>query len=125
VFLFRFILQVVAGALGLFLAKEFVPGVEIIDSVWTLVWCSLFLGLINAFIRPILNLITLPLRLITFGLFSLVINMAIIWAIDILFPELIIIGIAPLFYTTLIIWALSIIIPKLIPKRKPKIIQSP
>jgi hypothetical protein len=57
-------------------------------------------------------------------LFSLMINMAIIWAIDILFPELIIKGIAPLFYTTLIIWALSIIIPKLIPKRKPKIIQS-
>ena len=120
-FLFRFILQVVIGILGLFLAKEFVPGVEIVDSWQTLVWCGLFLGLINTFVRPILNLITLPLRLITFGLFGLLINMAIIWAIDILFPELIIIGIAPLFYTTLIIWALSIIIPKLIPKRKPKI----
>ena len=72
VFLFKFILQVVIGILGLFLAKEFVPGVEIIDSWQTLIWCGLFLGLINAFIRPILNLITLPLRLITFGLFSLI-----------------------------------------------------
>jgi putative membrane protein len=121
VFLFKLILQVVIGILGLFLAKEFVSGVEIVDSVWILIWCGLFLGLINTFIRPVLNLITLPLRLITFGLFSLVINMAIIWAIDIIFPELIIKGIAPLFYTTLIIWALSIIIPKLIPKRKRKI----
>lgn len=120
-FLFKLILQIIIGILGLFLAKEFVPGVEIVDSWQTLVWCGLFLGLINAFIRPVLNLITLPLRLITFGLFSLVINMAIIWAIDILLPELIIIGVAPLFYTTLIIWALSIIIPKLIPKRKAKV----
>ena len=120
-FLFKFILQVVAGVLGLFLAKEFVPGVEIAGSYQTLLWCGLFLGLINTFIRPALNLITLPLRLITFGLFGLVVNMAIIWAIDILSPELIIVGVAPLFWVTLIVWALSIIIPKLIPKRKPKI----
>jgi putative membrane protein len=121
VFLFKFILQVVVGVLGLFLAKEFVPGVEITDSYQTLLLCGLFLGLMNTFIRPVLNLITLPLRLITFGLFSLVINMAIIWVIDILFPELIIVGVAPLFWVTLIVWALSIIIPKLVPKRKPKL----
>ena len=119
--LFKLILQVIIGILGLFLAKEFVPGVEINDSWQTLLWCGLFLGLINTFVRPALNLITLPLRLITFGLFGLVINMAIIWVIDILFPELIIVGIAPLFYTALIICALSIIIPKLVPKRKAKI----
>lgn len=121
VLVFNLILQIIAGVMGLFLAKEFVNGVEITNSVWTLVWCGLFLGLINSFIKPILNLITLPLRIITFGLFGLLINMAIIWFIDIIFPELIIKGIAPLFWTTLIIWALSAIIPKLIPKRKPKI----
>ena len=118
---FNLILQIIAGIMGLFLAKEFVNGVEIINSAWILVWCGLFLGLINSFIKPILNLITLPLRIITFGLFGLLINMAIIWFIDIVFPELIIKGITPLFWTTLIIWALSAIIPKLIPKRKPKI----
>ena len=124
-FLVKFFLQFFSGVLGLFLAKEFLSEVDIIDSWQTLIWCGLFLGLINTFIRPLLNLITLPLRLITFGLFGLVVNMAIIWAVDILFPELIINGITPLFYTTLIIWALSAIIPKLMPKPRSKIKEQP
>lgn len=111
-------LQIITGILGLWLAAEFVSGVEITNSWSTLLWAGLILGLINFFIKPILNLIALPLRIITLGLFSLVINMGIIWMVDIIFPELIISGIVPLFYATLIVWALSILIPKFFPKKK-------
>ena len=111
-------LQIITGILGLWLAAEFVSGVEITNSWSTLLWAGLILGLINFFIKPILNLIALPLRIITLGLFSLVINMGIIWLVDIIFLELIISGIAALFYATLIVWALSILIPKFFPKKK-------
>jgi len=112
------ILRIIAGIIGIWLAAQFVPGVEIIDSWQTLIWAGLVLGLINYFVKPILNLITLPLRIITLGLFSLVINMGIIWLIDILFPEITIYGIVALFWATLIIWLLNLIIPKFIPKKK-------
>ena len=112
------VLKIIAGIIGIWLAAQFVPGVEITDSWQTLLWVGLVLGLINYFIKPVLNLITLPLRIVTLGLFSLVINMGIIWLIDIIFPEIIISGIAALFWTTLIIWLLNLIIPKLIPKKK-------
>jgi len=102
----RLIFHIIAGILGIWLAVKFVPGVEFTGEIRDLLLAGFFLGLINFFIKPILNLITFPLRIITLGLFGLVINMVIIWVVDIFFPELIISGIIPLFETTLIIWLL-------------------
>lgn len=60
-------------ALGLGLATVIVPGVEIEGTV-TLLVAALFLGLVNALIRPLVILLTLPLTIVTLGLFLLVIN---------------------------------------------------
>jgi len=66
--------------------------------------------LVNSFIKPILKIITLPLRILTFGLFGLIINMLMIWLVDIFFPELIIAGLIPLFWLTFIVWILSFLL---------------
>ena len=108
----KLLLIIVSGILGIFLADKFVPGVEFTGPRETLVLAGLVLGLINFFIKPILKLITLPIRLLTLGLFGIVINIVIIWAIDIIFPELIIKGIVPLLWTTLIIWGLGFLCVK-------------
>ncbi len=60
-------------ALGLGLATVLIPGVEI-DGAGTLLVAALLLGLVNAIIRPLAILLTLPLTLLTLGLFLLVIN---------------------------------------------------
>ena len=112
--------RIVAGILGIFLAIKFVPGVslEVLpDSSFfgiklTQFWQILFLvggilGLINFFIKPILDKITLPLKILTFGLFSLILNMVIIWILDILFLEFQILGFIPLFWTTVIVWLIN------------------
>jgi len=96
--------QIIGGILSFWLAVKFVPGVEFIGEIKYLVLAGAFLGLINFFIKPILKIITLPLRVLTLGLFSLIINMGLIWFVDIIFPELIIPGLVPLFWTTLIVW---------------------
>jgi putative membrane protein len=98
------IFQVIGGILSFWLAVKFVPGVVFGGEIKYLIMAGAFLGLINFFIKPILKIITLPLRILTFGLFGLVINMGLIWFVDIIFPELIIPGIVPLFWTTLIVW---------------------
>jgi len=102
-------LKIFSGILGLWLASEFITGVEFTGSWQLLLLAGFVLGLINFFIKPILKLITLPLRILTLGLFGLVINMAMIWLVDIFFVELIIVGILPLFWTSLIIWGLSLL----------------
>jgi len=55
-----------------------VPGVRA-RSTGSLLWAALVLGLVNAFIRPVLWILTLPLTVLTFGLFALVINAFTLW----------------------------------------------
>lgn len=114
----RLLFQIIAGILGIWLAQRFVPGVEFVGSIQNLLVVGAILGLINFFIKPILKAITLPLRILTFGLFSFIINMAIIWIVDVIFPELIIQGIIPLFWTTIIILGLSYFFGLYSPKKK-------
>ena len=101
------IFQMIAGVASFWLAARFVPGVEFAGDIKYLILAGVILGLINFFIKPILKIITLPLRVLTFGLFTLAINMALVWVIDVLFPELIISGLIPLFWTTVLIWLVS------------------
>jgi len=112
------ILQILSGVLGLWLAKEFVPGVAFSGDIKYLLLAGAVLGLLNFFIKPILSFITLPLRLLTFGLFGLIIDMILIWAVDLVFPEIDILLWMPLVWTTLIIWGMSSIVSILFPVAK-------
>lgn len=119
--------QIIVAILGIWLSALFVPGIKISlfsDSSFfgiplTLQWqiillLGITLGLLNFFVKPIINTVTLPLRIITLGLFSIVINMAMLWILDFIFKEIIIPWVWPLLWTAIIIWLLNIIIPKLI-----------
>ena len=117
----RLFWYIVAGILAIFLATKFVPGVSLevipgksiyfgieFDQQWKLlVLVGGILGLINFFIKPILDKITIPLKILTLGLFSLILNMALIWLLEILFQEFEISGIIPLFFTTIIVWLVN------------------
>ncbi|MDI6591361.1 MAG: phage holin family protein [Patescibacteria group bacterium] len=113
-----FLLQIIAGILGIWISTKIVPGVEFKGEIQYLILAGVILGLINFFIKPIIKIIALPLTILTFGLFSLVINMGIIWVVDIIFPELIISGIIPLFWTSIIVWGLGWFLPKWLPEKE-------
>ena len=113
----RLISQILAGILGLYLAIEFIPDVKFAGPWQFLVLAGLVLGLINFFIKPILKIVALPLRIFTFGLFSLVINMGMIWIVARFFPKLKISTIFALFLTSIIVWGLNLIFPLFLPKK--------
>ena len=69
----RFILRALLAALGLWIASRYIHGIEV-HSMKSLIAAAVLLGIVNAFIRPIVILLTLPFTLITLGLFLLVIN---------------------------------------------------
>jgi len=69
----RFLLHWLLGAVALAVAVRVVPGLAV-KSGLTLLLAALVLGLVNAVVRPILVLLTLPLTILTFGLFYLVVN---------------------------------------------------
>jgi putative membrane protein len=70
-----FILRVLVVALGLWLASALVPGIQVEDG-WTLIGAALLLGIVNALVRPLIVILTLPITILTLGLFLLVINAA-------------------------------------------------
>jgi putative membrane protein len=104
----RLLLHILAGIAGLWIALRFVPGTEFTGSNLLLLIAGCILGILNATVKPILNLLTLPIRILTLGLSSLVISLLLVWALDLLFPELEFIGILPLLWTTFIIWLITI-----------------
>jgi putative membrane protein len=65
------------SASAIMLSAYIISGVEI-ASFFTALWLSLVLGLINAIIRPILIILTLPINIISLGLFTLVINASLV-----------------------------------------------
>ncbi|HEX5377342.1 MAG TPA: phage holin family protein [Phenylobacterium sp.] len=73
----RFLVRLAFASAGLALAAHFVPGVSY-DSTTSLVLAALLLGVFNAILRPILFVLTLPLTILTLGLFLLVLNAAMI-----------------------------------------------
>ena len=75
----KFILRWAINAIALFLAAYFVPGVNLQGSWTSIIWLALIFGLINAFLRPLLKLLTCPLIFLTLGLFTLLINTFLFW----------------------------------------------
>ena len=67
---------VVAAAIAI--TAGLIPSVEIDGGFLGILWVALLFGLVNALIGPLLRLITLPLNVITFGLFALVVNAALL-----------------------------------------------
>ena len=72
------LLRWLINALAL-LALSFVLPWMYVDNFWTALIAAVVLGLLNTFIRPILLLLTLPITLLTLGLFALIINGLIFW----------------------------------------------
>ena len=70
-----FVLRLLIAALGLWLAAKLVPGVHF-DGMWTLAGAAFLLGIVNAVVRPIAILLTLPFTIVTLGLFLWVVNAA-------------------------------------------------
>ncbi len=68
-----FFLQWLCFALGIVFVSWVIPGIEV-DSFLAAMFVAVIIGLINVFIKPLVMLLTLPINVVTLGLFTLVIN---------------------------------------------------
>jgi len=105
----RFIVQILTNGLAIFLADYLVPGFIFKGDILTLAIAGLILGLINLFIKPILKLISAPLIVLSLGLFTLVINIILLWLLEYFVPELTITGFWTYLWGSLIISAINLV----------------
>lgn len=76
----RFLIRWASTAIALFVAASIVPGIAVTAEGWPVyVVMALILAVVNALVRPILALLSCPLILLTFGLFTFVVNAVAFW----------------------------------------------
>ena len=97
-----FFLRAAFAALGLWVASRWVAGIVITDSA-TLIISAVLLGIINAIVRPIAIILTLPITLVTLGLFLLIVNAAMVALVALLIPGFQIQTFGAAFLTALIV----------------------
>jgi len=69
----KFIAKLLISALSIGLAAYIVPGIHV-DTLLTLLIAAFLFGILNAVLRPVLVILTLPVTIVTFGLFLLILN---------------------------------------------------
>lgn len=108
-FLKRWLITAVAVAL----AAQMVPGI-VCTTPMGLILAALLLGLLNAFVRPVMLLLSLPLLIFTLGLFILVINALLLYAVGHLLKDFHVESFAAAFWGSLIISIISLVLNSLI-----------
>ncbi len=106
-----FLLRWLITTIAVLVASTLLPGIEVSGGLLALVAASLFLGIINALVRPILLLLSIPLILVTMGLFLLVLNALLLWVVGGLVPGFQVDGFWSAFFGALLIsittWIMS------------------
>ena len=99
-----FVLRALISAAGLWIATRWVAGIRI-DNPGTLVLAGLLLGVVNAVVRPILVILTLPITILSLGFFLLIVNTAMVALVASMLPGFHIYGgFWSAFGTALIVW---------------------
>ncbi len=115
----KFILRLLVNALAILLIAYLIPGIIVSNFITALVM-AIVLGIINALIKPIVSILTLPFKILTLGLFTLVVN-----ALMLLLASYFVEGVevetfAAAFWGALIISIISFITNKILKKKKRK-----
>jgi putative membrane protein len=107
-----FLIRLVVNAIALIVVAYIVPGIHVSGIGGALI-AALILGIVNAILRPILIILSLPLEIVTLGLFTLVINALLFWLVGALHVGLDVAGFWPAFWGALVMaivsWLISLV----------------
>ncbi|PJA45457.1 hypothetical protein CO174_03055 [Candidatus Uhrbacteria bacterium CG_4_9_14_3_um_filter_50_9] len=101
--LFRWVINAVA----LIVVANVVPGFGV-ESFYNALIAALILGLVNALVRPLFFILTLPITILTLGLFTFVINAFMIWLVSTIVEGFVVEGFVPALFAALLLWAISL-----------------
>ena len=107
------LLRLIINAAALYLVAYLVPGVAVSGPVGALV-AAIVLGVVNAILRPILIILSLPLEILTLGLFTFVINAVLFWFVGHLGLGLTVIGVWPALIGSIILTVVSFVLSSLL-----------
>ncbi len=101
----------ILSALTIFLVAEYVDGFRV-DSFQTALIVALVLGIFNAIVKPILIILTLPINIMTLGLFTFVISALLIMATDYFVKGFTVTSFQPALIAAFVLWIINIFVSK-------------
>lgn len=110
----QFLIRWLVNGIGLWLAGELIAGVNYRDDYWVILIAALVFSIVNAFIKPILIVLTLPVIIVTLGLFTLVINTFILFLVTYLYPAFTVATFGAGVLTVIIIWIVNFAVETLV-----------
>ncbi len=111
----NFILRILAVAVAVYLTVNLVPGISVADGWVTLLLVSLVWSVVVSVIRPVLQVLTLPLTIVTLGLFSFVLNALLFWGMELIVPGFDVDGFVPALLGAIVLSLISWLIGKVLP----------
>ena len=113
--LHTFVVRLLANGLGLWIAAELLSGIDYGNDWIVLLVATVIFSVVNAIIRPIVVLFSLPAIIITFGLFTLIINSLMLYLVTLLYPAFSVGDFGAAIITVIIVWVANHAINTLIP----------
>ncbi|OHB18432.1 MAG: hypothetical protein A2666_05095 [Parcubacteria group bacterium RIFCSPHIGHO2_01_FULL_47_10b] len=105
-----FIIQILINALALYTAAHIIPRFVFTGDVTSLLMAGFVFGLLNFFVKPVLKFLSAPIILLTLGLFTILLNIFMLWVLTWLIPELTITGFWAYFWGVVIITLVNIFV---------------
>jgi putative membrane protein len=114
----RILIRWAIVAVAVFVAAQFVPGVELREGLMSLLIVSAILGLVNAVLGTVMRVLSIPLLIVTLGLFAIVINMVVLWVTTVFTDRIEIDGFSAYFWAALIVSIVTVALRVVLPDGK-------
>jgi putative membrane protein len=105
----KVILKILITAGALLLIARFVPGIAI-SGYATALWVALLWGIVGVTLRPLLGLLTLPITIMTLGLFSFILNALLLWLLAAFVPNFSVSGFLPALEASVLLSIVSMVL---------------
>lgn len=109
------VLRIVVNGIALWAAAELIDGVDLASGFGSVLLVAVIFGIVNAVLKPVAKILTFPITIVTLGLFTLIVNAAMLWLTGWLTDDLDVDGFWPSVLGAIVVsivsWALSIFVP--------------
>lgn len=108
------ILKFLGTVAAVYLTVSLVPGITVAGGWTTILLVALVWSVIMAVIKPVLGILTLPITIITFGIFSFILNALLFWALTLIVPGFVVAGFLPALLGAIVLSVLTWLINQIL-----------
>lgn len=116
----KFVLRWFVNFLGLWAAASLLSGIGYQDKLRVLIIAALIFSIVNAFIRPLLVILSLPAIVLTLGLFTFVVNAIMLYLVELIYPKFHVASFGTAILAVIIVWIVNYLLNDLLEPKHEK-----